>query len=131
MSAKSPDLLDFAGFIEKEKLPEEFSKVHLFAAPSFYEGGPGFVYLEAMACCIPVIGCSGSGVEEIIESGKNGLLVAPKDTSALEIALKKLIEDPDYANMIGKEGRKYVVENADNNSCLEKLEQFYYSVLNK
>jgi glycosyltransferase involved in cell wall biosynthesis len=128
---KSPDLLDFAGFIKKERLPEEFSKAHLFAAPSYYEGGPGFVYLEAMACGLPVIGCSGSGIDEIIESGKNGLLIAPKDTSALEIAIKKLIEDQEYAIKIGFEGRKYVLEYADTNICLNKLEQFYYSVIDK
>jgi glycosyltransferase involved in cell wall biosynthesis len=129
-SCNGSKILEFVGFVEKEKLPVEFSKAHLFAAPSYYEGGPGFVYLEAMACGLPVIGCSGSGIEEIIESGKNGLLVSPKDTDALKNAIKKLIEDKGYAKMLGQEGRKYVVEHADNKLCLNKLEEFYYSMLN-
>jgi len=76
----APFLLQFAGFVRKEDLPGELSKAHVFAAPSWYEGGPGFVYLEAMACGLPVIGCSGSGIDEIITSGENGVLVPPKSS---------------------------------------------------
>jgi glycosyltransferase involved in cell wall biosynthesis len=40
MQYGATDLLDFAGFINKNKLPEEISRAHVFAAPSYYEGGP-------------------------------------------------------------------------------------------
>jgi glycosyltransferase involved in cell wall biosynthesis len=78
----APELLDFAGFSEKENLPSELCRAHVFASPSYYEGGPGFVFLEAMACGLPVIACNGSGIDEIIDSGKNGLLIPPKDSKA-------------------------------------------------
>ena len=77
-NARAYNLLDFAGYKQKDELPSELSKAHLFVLPSHYEGGPGFVFLEAMACGLPVIGCSGSGVDEIVNEA-NGFLVPPKD----------------------------------------------------
>ena len=72
-------LLEVPGFISREELPAEMGSADVFAAPSRYEGGPGFVYLEAMACGVPVIACEGSGATEVIRTGENGLLVPPDD----------------------------------------------------
>ena len=125
----APNLLSFRGFIDKISLPEELCRAHIFCAPSYYEGGPGFVYLEAMACGLPVIGCSGSGVDEIIETGVNGLLVPPRDTKALEEALKLILTDTELAEQISLNAREFVLNEADSIHCINKLEAFYYSVL--
>jgi len=122
-------LLNFAGFINKDDLPPELSRAHIFAAPSYYEGGPGFVYLEAMACGLPVIGCSGSGIDEIIQNGKNGLLVPPRNAKALEEALRMVLNDKAMSESLGKNAREYVLEEANNQKCIYKLEAFYQSVL--
>ena len=89
--SSSSSFLDFAGFVEMASLPEELNRAHVFAAPSYYEGGPGFVYLEAMACGLPVIGCSGSGVEEIICDCHNGFLADPGDVGSLVSALRSTL----------------------------------------
>lgn len=123
------DLLNFPGFITKDVLPDELSRAHVFAAPSYYEGGPGFVYLEAMACGMPVIGCSGSGIDEIITTGENGILVPPGNVAALETALRDILNDKDYAERLSQKAREYVIAEADSKDCLKKLESFYYSVL--
>ncbi len=123
------DLLNFRGFIDKSSLPEELCRAHIFCAPSYYEGGPGFVYLEAMACGLPVIGCSGSGVNEIIETGENGLLVPPRNSKALEEALRMLLSDTKLASRLALNARKFVLTEADSIHCINKLEAFYYSVL--
>jgi glycosyltransferase involved in cell wall biosynthesis len=124
----APFLLQFPGFVQKAHLPEELSKAHVFAAPSWYEGGPGFVYLEAMACGLPVIGCSGSGIDEIVTSGENGILVPPKDRKALENALRRVLVDKGFAEKMGRKARQYVEKEADSKYCLRKLEGFYSSV---
>ena len=72
------DLIDFPGFISPADLPEHLCRAHVFAAPSEYEGGPGFVYLEAMACGLPVIACAGSGAAEVVREGENGFLVTAR-----------------------------------------------------
>jgi glycosyltransferase involved in cell wall biosynthesis len=127
----APDLLDFAGFINKENLPLELSRAHIFACPSWYEGGPGFVFLEAMACELPVIGCSGSGVDEIVTSGLNGILVPPKSTVLLQQAIFNLLSDTHLLKKLGTAGRDYVVREADSNSCILKLEAYYKLMIRK
>jgi glycosyltransferase involved in cell wall biosynthesis len=124
-----PDLLDLAGFIGREALPAHLSRAHIFAAPSFYEGGPGFVYLEAMACGLPVIACEGSGAAEVVIPGENGFLVPSGDPDALKEALRLLLSDPAKCQSMGARAREYVVAEADSERCLERLEAFYLSVL--
>jgi glycosyltransferase involved in cell wall biosynthesis len=124
-------LLDFAGFRSKDALPDELSRAHVFAAPSHYEGGPGFVYLEAMACGLPVIGCSGSGVDEIVASGQTGILVPPGDVKALEAALRKVLLDEPLRRQMGVNAREYVLRHADSMDCVRRLEAFYISVVQR
>ena len=107
-----PDLIDLPGFVERSALPEQLARAHVFAAPSEYEGGPGFVYLEAMACGLPVIACSGSGAAEVVQPGENGWPVPPRDRP-------------------GEQARRYVEREADSTVCIRKLEAFYQTVAGK
>jgi glycosyltransferase involved in cell wall biosynthesis len=122
-----PDVLDLAGFVPREEMPDHLCRAHVFAAPSVYEGGPGFVYLEAMACGLPTIGCAGSGAAEVVEG--NGVLVPPNDLPALVQALREVLLDPKSAQAISARARRYVVEQADSQVCLKRLEAFYQSVV--
>jgi glycosyltransferase involved in cell wall biosynthesis len=128
IASGAPDLLEFDGYVYKDDLPNHLSQADIFAAPSHYEGGPGFVYLEAMACGLPVIGCSGSGLDEIISNGKNGFLIPPKDARTLESVLRNLLTDKILAKKIGANARQYALQEADHVKCLKKLEAFYYAV---
>jgi phosphatidylinositol alpha-1,6-mannosyltransferase len=129
-AAGRPDLLDVAGFVDRHELPGHLSQADVFAAPSRYKGGPGFVYLEAMACGLPVIGCTGSGAAEVIRHGYNGLLVPPADVDALTGALRELLANPGRRRALGEQARRFVLAEADSRACLKKLEAFYLSVVN-
>lgn len=130
-SAGASSLLKFDGFVEREHLPAHLARAHLFAAPSHYEGGPGFVYLEAMACGLPVIACSGSGVEEIVEHHRNGLLVPPRDVEAISEAIIEMLREPETLSQMGIYARNYIIEHADTEKCLQKIERFYSEVIHK
>jgi glycosyltransferase involved in cell wall biosynthesis len=123
-----PDLLDLAGFVPREALPAQLNRAHVFAAPSWYEGGPGFVYLEAMACGLPVIACSGSGAAEVVQHGENGLLVTPRDVDGLVAALHRLLLEPAERAAIGQRARSYVLREADSRNCLRQMAAFYSGV---
>ena len=128
-AALFPDLLDSPGFITKERLPDFLSQAHVFAAPSFCEGGPGFVYLEAMACGLPVIGCEGSGVSEVIQHGKTGYLVAPKDIDATADALKAMLLDSKKRKLMSKAAQDYIYQEAATDVCMKKIEAFYQGII--
>ena len=128
-AAGHPDLLETTGFVDRDHLAEYLSRAHVFAAPSVYEGGPGFVYLEAMACGLPAIACEGSGAAEVIVPGETGFLVPPNDSSALANALGRLLSNEALRQEIGSRARDYVVHNADTIGCLDRLEAFYSGVI--
>jgi glycosyltransferase involved in cell wall biosynthesis len=127
-SRRFPGLLEHTAEVGREELSAHLSRAHVFAAPSLYEGGPGFVYLEAMACGLPVIGCSGSGVAEVVEPSETGFLVPPGDADALGAALRELLADPARRRAMGAKARRYVLENARREECLRRLETFYRTV---
>ncbi len=131
LAAGLPDLIDLPGYVGREALPAELSKAHVFAAPSQYEGGPGFVYLEAMACGLPVIACAGSGSSEVITHGETGLLAPANDAAALTHALRRLLSDSDEAAAMGERGRRYVEKHANSRDCIPGLESFYRAVIGK
>ena len=120
------ELLELPGFVDRDVLPIELSRADVFAAPSRYEGGPGFVYLEAMACGLPVIACEASGAAEVVVPGENGELIGPDDVDALAAALRRLLAEKDA---MGKRAREFVVSHFDTTDCVRRIELFFANVL--
>jgi glycosyltransferase involved in cell wall biosynthesis len=129
LAAGHSSLLEFAGAVARTELPRELCRGHVFAAPSRYEGGPGFVYLEAMACGLPVIACAGSGAAEVVRDGETGMLVPPDDPSALTTVLRNLLHDAAHRERIGRAARAFAVAEADADACIRRYEHFLFSVV--
>ena len=123
-----PELLDIAGYIPRDELPFHLSTAHVFAGLSTYEGGPGYVYLEAMACGLPVIACSGSGVSELLIDQENSFLIRPGDLESLLNRLRELLTDAGKREVMGALARQKILAEADSRTCLLRLEEFYRSV---
>lgn len=128
-AAGHTSLLEFPGPVLRTELPRELCRGHVFAAPSRYEGGPGFVVLEAMSCGLPVVACSGSGVAEVVRDGETGFLVPPDDASALASVLRNLLRDAACRERVGKAARQYAVTQADSDICVRRYERFLASVV--
>ena len=62
--------------------------------PSLEEGFP-IAALDAMAAGLPVVATSVGGVPELIEDGKTGWLVPPRDAEALASRLRSLLCNPE------------------------------------
>lgn len=65
---------------------------HLLAVPSAYEGF-GIVFLEALACGLPVLATTVGAAPELLTDGVDGRLVPPADAGALAAALRPLLAD--------------------------------------
>lgn len=72
----------------------------VFVHPSWAESFP-YVILEAMSVGLPIVASDVGGIGEALTDGKSGLLVAPRDPSALAGALIDLIEDSARAASMG------------------------------
>ena len=64
------------------------------------------VILEAFAAGIPVIASGVGGIPDMIEDGKDGLLVEPGNPEALAAAIKRLVEDAALRNTMSLNAKK-------------------------
>lgn len=76
------DHVVFTGMVPEERKADFFRLADVYAMPSSGEGF-GFVFLEAMACGIPVIASCTDGGFEAIREGQLGLAVDPQDSAAI------------------------------------------------
>jgi glycosyltransferase involved in cell wall biosynthesis len=81
----------------------------LFVLPSFSEGIP-MVLLEALALARPVVASRVGGIPEVIEHGRNGLLVSAGDADELARCCIALMDDQGRARGLGLAGRKSIEE---------------------
>jgi glycosyltransferase involved in cell wall biosynthesis len=120
---------ELVGYVPYEEISEHFAWCDVFALPSIREPGPGNVYLEAMACGKPVIGCTTGGTPEIVLDQQTGLLVAPRDSASLEAAIVALADDPAFRQRLGMAGRERVEEHFSVEQYLNKVEGIYEELL--
>lgn len=73
------------------------------------EGIPN-VLKEAMACGLPVVASLAGGIPELVDDGRTGVLVQPKDSLALAEALECLSNDERLCHRLGSAGREKVVQ---------------------
>jgi len=78
----------FTGFIDESEKADHFRLADTYVMPSQGEGF-GFVFLEALACGIPVVASKMDGGREAIRNGKLGLLADPTNKNDLIIAIRK------------------------------------------
>jgi phosphatidylinositol alpha-1,6-mannosyltransferase len=74
------------GFIDEKELADHFLLADLFVLPSKKEGF-GIVFIEALACGLPVICGNGDGSVDAIRNGELGKAIDVEDLTALENAI--------------------------------------------
>jgi glycosyltransferase involved in cell wall biosynthesis len=96
--------LVFRGNVPRAELPLHYRRSCVTVFPSLFENFPN-VCLEAMACGRPVVGSQASGMAEMIVDGQSGVLVAPGDVPGLTAALLRVLENPEWAEGLGRAAR--------------------------
>jgi glycosyltransferase involved in cell wall biosynthesis len=83
----------FAGQVSENEKADHYRLADVFVMPSTGEGF-GYVFLEAMACGIPVVGSSVDGGCDALLDGELGELVDPSDPDQITQAILKALEKP-------------------------------------
>lgn len=91
----------------RNDIPRVLAASDIMVMPSIIEGLPNAI-LEGMAAGLPVVATDVGGHPEIIEEGRNGLLVPSGDGEALVRAMERLSEDPGLCREMGAAGREKV-----------------------
>jgi glycosyltransferase involved in cell wall biosynthesis len=101
-----PNALGAVPHAEVERLLERASVV---VAPCEREGF-GLAAAEAMAFGRPVVAAAGGALLDLVSDGETGLLVRPRDPSALRAAVERLLRDSELRERLGGAARAFARE---------------------
>jgi starch synthase len=95
----------FTGRLAQRETVQILGKSRCLVLPSLAEAF-GMTVLEAMASETPVIATSVGGIPEVVQDGRNGLLVPPADPHTLSEAMERIASDARLQRRFSREGVK-------------------------
>jgi glycosyltransferase involved in cell wall biosynthesis len=116
----------FTGRISNTAFVRQYARAGIAVVPSVYEGF-GLPAGEAMACGLPVIATTGGALPEVV--GAAGVLVHPRDANALAVAIEDLLDHPDRAAALGRQGYQRVQAHFTWSRAAEKTVAAYREVI--
>ncbi|MCP4549908.1 MAG: glycosyltransferase family 4 protein [bacterium] len=105
LPASIRESVHFVGFVPRQKLVEYYGNADIFCAPSLGRESFGMVLLEGMAAKLPVVGFDIDGYRDVVEHGRDGLLVEHGNTVALARALDYFLDHPDVRQAYAERGQ--------------------------
>ena len=117
----------FKGHLPYAEVPQTLLRYDLFVLPSYREMF-GRVYIEAMACGLPVIGAKNCGIDGYIQNGVEGFLVDHRDIDDIAAAIKKFRSDGALIKTMGKNA-KALSANFSWEEVIKKMDKVYHSVI--
>lgn len=112
----------------QERMPQIYQAGDISVLPSLAEA-TSIAGLESLACGTPLIGTKVGGIPEIIEDGRNGILVPPENPEALAQALQDLLNQKDTLAFMGLEARNIVQQKFSWPIIARQVLEVYYEVL--
>lgn len=97
------------GAVAHDELPTYYVLADVYALTSSYEGVPR-VLMEASSLGVPIVAMRAPGVDEIIEDGVNGCLVADGAVQAMAEQILRILDDPTHARELAAAGRARALE---------------------
>jgi glycosyltransferase involved in cell wall biosynthesis len=112
------DVVELTGPRPREQLLGLYRRASVFAAPCVVgsdgnRDGLPTVLVEAMALGVPVVSTDVTGIPELVEDGRTGLLVPQRDCEALAGALDRLLSDRRAAQELAAAARQRVEREFD------------------
>ncbi len=97
------DLWIVPATVDESLVAEIHRAADVVISPSRADTSP-LAILEAFATARPVVATRVGGIPELVEEGRNGLLVEPDDASGFAAALRTILTSPEDAARLGAEG---------------------------
>lgn len=116
----------FAGYVED--ISSLLAATDICVIPSLHEAF-SIVCLEAMSARRPVVASRTGGLMELIEDGVNGLHFKPGSSADLARSLCRLIDNPDFANLLVERAYQRVLEYYSYERVMEQTDRLFQKLL--
>jgi len=120
------DIVHFLGL--RSDIPEILKSSDIFCFTTLYEAFPN-VLLEAMTAGLPIVTTNFDGVDELIEDGVNGKIIAINDVDGGYSALKSYLDNPELANGLAEKARETVRQQFSMNRMVNNTVNYYRQIL--
>jgi glycosyltransferase involved in cell wall biosynthesis len=118
----------FAGLVPPEEIPHWIGAMDALVHTSLREG-LARALPQALISGKPAVSFDVDGAREVVITDETGILVPPRDVSALAAALLKVAQDPAARERMGQEGRKRFSEVFRHQTMTRILRQIYEKLL--
>jgi glycosyltransferase involved in cell wall biosynthesis len=101
----------------------------IFTLASLYREGLSVAIVEAMALGKAVVASRLQGITEVVQDGKNGILVTPGDEEGISRAMTTLLLNKDMRREMGEAGRTIYLEQFRIEHMMAQVEGIYETIL--
>lgn len=110
---------------DRTRIQQYLSAADVYVMSSRQEGFP-VAPIEAMACDLPVVATDAPGIPDILEHGETsgGLVVPRNNASALANAISRFLDNPDWAQELGRRARLRVEQQFASEAVGQQLRDF-------
>jgi len=120
------NVVNFAGWVPRDELPEHLNEMRLLVLPSFTEGLPTSLR-EAMACGTPVLAAPVGGVLELVRDRETGFILEDNSPETIARAIIEALSYPSIDEITRK--ARLVIENEYNyEAIVERLRHLFASL---
>jgi glycosyltransferase involved in cell wall biosynthesis len=107
----------------RNDVPQLLSASDVYVSASHWEGLP-LTVLEAMAAGLPIVATGVGDVPRVVVAG-TGVIVPPRDPSALAKALRNLLAEPERMRVMGQTAQAHIARHFNSTVWLDNLLAVY------
>jgi len=111
-------------------IPDVLGAMDVFVLSSDWEGNPLSV-MEAMASGLPIVSTAAGGVADLVESGKQGLIVPLGDVQGFSGAMISLLRNQEARQRLGLAAARRARQSYDVSTMVRAYEELYDSVFHQ
>ncbi len=111
----------------RDDIPLVMAASDVSVLPSLREGLP-MSLLESAAASLPVVATDVGGIPEVVEDGRGGILVPPREPGPLAEAVLTLLRDPERRRSMGEAARERVEREFDVRVMTARIQDLYTSL---
>ena len=120
--------IDQPGWTDPCEVVNWFTAADVVVAPSWFEA-QGLSVMEAQAAGAAVVATNVGGIPDVVQDGRTGILVEPRDPGALAAAVISLLDDPAGAAAIGQRAAEQARQRFSRQATARAFESLYNRVL--